>query len=155
MDEEILQRNPAAPSMNDEDFRRMLESVKDYGIIMLDAQGSIISWNDGAERILGYTSEEIVGRQSSRFYLLYSSICALPTGRWPGCTATGSTKCWAAAWRSSTPLALHTDGLRSRWRWEDFPQLLTEKATAGASRLLRALSRGTDDATVLIVRNGS
>ncbi len=40
-------------------------------------------------------------------------------------------------------------------QWEDFPSLLTQQATTSAARLLRTLSRGTDDATVLIVRNRS
>jgi PAS domain S-box-containing protein len=42
--------------------------VKDYGIFMLDARGYIRSWNEGAERINGYTADEIMGQHFSRFY---------------------------------------------------------------------------------------
>jgi PAS domain S-box-containing protein len=52
----------------EESFRLMVESVSDYGIVMLDPQGVIVSWNSGAERIKGYQSEEIIGQHFSRFY---------------------------------------------------------------------------------------
>jgi diguanylate cyclase (GGDEF)-like protein/PAS domain S-box-containing protein len=44
------------------------KSVKDYAILMLDIEGRVISWNAGAERIKGYTSDEIIGRHFSCFY---------------------------------------------------------------------------------------
>jgi len=42
--------------------------VKDYAILMLDPEGRIVSWNEGAQRIKGYTAEEIIGEHFSRFY---------------------------------------------------------------------------------------
>lgn len=45
-----------------------MAAVKDYAIFMLDAHGRVSSWNTGAERIKGYTSEEIIGEHFSRFY---------------------------------------------------------------------------------------
>jgi PAS domain S-box-containing protein len=53
---------------NDERFHLMLESIRDYAIIMLNPEGRIVSWNTGAERIHGYRAEEIIGRHFSRFY---------------------------------------------------------------------------------------
>jgi PAS domain S-box-containing protein len=53
---------------SEERFRLMVSSVKDYAILMLDPLGHIVSWNPGAERIKGYTAEEIVGQHFSRFY---------------------------------------------------------------------------------------
>ncbi|HEX6690595.1 MAG TPA: MASE1 domain-containing protein, partial [Burkholderiales bacterium] len=50
-------------------FRLMVESVVDYAIFGLDADGRVASWNAGAERILGYRADEIVGGQLARFYL--------------------------------------------------------------------------------------
>jgi PAS domain S-box-containing protein len=50
-------------------FRLMVESVVDYAIFMLDAQGRVASWNAGAERIHGYQAEEILGAHLERFYL--------------------------------------------------------------------------------------
>jgi PAS domain S-box-containing protein len=52
----------------EESFRLMVESVTDYAIVMLDPEGRVVSWNAGAERIKGYSAEEIVGKHFSRFY---------------------------------------------------------------------------------------
>ncbi|HEY7238006.1 MAG TPA: MASE1 domain-containing protein [Burkholderiales bacterium] len=49
-------------------FRLMVESVVDYAIFMLDADGRVASWNAGAQRISGYELHEIVGQHFSRFY---------------------------------------------------------------------------------------
>ena len=52
----------------EESFRLMVESVTDYAIVMLDPHGLVVSWNSGAQRIKGYTSDEIVGRHFACFY---------------------------------------------------------------------------------------
>jgi PAS domain S-box-containing protein len=52
----------------EESFRLMVESVSDYAIVMLDPEGGIVSWNTGAQRIMGYQSDEIVGRHLALFY---------------------------------------------------------------------------------------
>jgi PAS domain S-box-containing protein len=49
-------------------FRLLVQSVHDYAIYMLDPEGNVTNWNAGAERIKGYTAEEIVGRHFSIFY---------------------------------------------------------------------------------------
>jgi PAS domain S-box-containing protein len=48
--------------------RLLVESVQDYAIFALDPQGYILSWNPGAERFKGYTSDEIIGKHFSIFY---------------------------------------------------------------------------------------
>ncbi|MGW5720264.1 PAS domain-containing sensor histidine kinase [Amycolatopsis sp. NPDC003865] len=53
---------------SEERFRLLVQSVQDYGIFMLDPRGHISSWNAGAERIKGWTAEEIIGRHFSVFY---------------------------------------------------------------------------------------
>jgi PAS domain S-box-containing protein len=53
---------------NNESFRMMIEAVKDYAILMLDADGRIASWNFGAERLKGYSKQEIIGQHFSKFY---------------------------------------------------------------------------------------
>jgi PAS domain S-box-containing protein len=53
---------------SEERFRLLVESVQDYAIFMLDPQGRVASWNAGAERIKGYTADEILGQHFSRFY---------------------------------------------------------------------------------------
>ena len=51
-----------------EQFRLLVQGVTDYAIYMLDPEGSVTSWNAGAERIKGYTADEIVGKNFSQFY---------------------------------------------------------------------------------------
>jgi PAS domain S-box-containing protein len=53
---------------SEERFRLMVEGVKDYAIFMLDPGGCVTTWNDGAERIVGYGEGEILGRHFSLFY---------------------------------------------------------------------------------------
>ncbi|MEW6506741.1 MAG: PAS domain S-box protein [Bacteroidota bacterium] len=49
-------------------FESLVNGVKDMAIFILNADGNIISWNDGAEKIEGYTSMEIIGKHYSVFY---------------------------------------------------------------------------------------
>ena len=58
----------AKERISDEAFRRLVESIVDYAIYMLDPNGRVTSWNPGAERIKGYGPDEIVGVNFSRFY---------------------------------------------------------------------------------------
>src|SRR5215208_4609879 len=53
---------------NEERFRLLVEGVKDYAIFMLDPEGKVASWNEGAHRIKGYSQQEILGRRFSVFY---------------------------------------------------------------------------------------
>ncbi len=53
---------------SEEMFRLMVDSVQDYSIYMLDENGTIASWNSGAQRAKGYTSQEIIGQNFSVFY---------------------------------------------------------------------------------------
>ena len=53
---------------SEEQFRLLVEQVNDYAILMLDPDGRVISWNEGARKIKGYTADEIVGRSFETFY---------------------------------------------------------------------------------------
>ena len=53
---------------SEERFRLLVESVQDYAIFMLDADGNVNSWNAGAARLKGYKASEIIGRHFSCFY---------------------------------------------------------------------------------------
>jgi PAS domain S-box-containing protein len=53
---------------SEERFRLLVESVRDYGIFILDPKGHIVSWNAGAERIKGWTADEIIGEHFRIFY---------------------------------------------------------------------------------------
>ena len=62
------QQRPGAGTASDDQFRLLVEAVKDYAIFLLDPQGRVVSWNAGAERIKGYTADEILGQEFTRFY---------------------------------------------------------------------------------------
>ena len=53
---------------SEERFRLLVESVRDYGIFILDPEGHISSWNAGAQRIKGWTADEIIGEHFRIFY---------------------------------------------------------------------------------------
>ena len=53
---------------SEERFRLLVDGIKDYAIFMLDPEGLVITWNEGAERLKGYKSEEIIGQDFSIFY---------------------------------------------------------------------------------------
>lgn len=53
----------------EERLQLLVESIRDYAILMLDPDGTVVTWNVGAERLKGYTAGEIIGRHFSRFYL--------------------------------------------------------------------------------------
>lgn len=53
---------------SDEVFRLLVESVKDYAIFLLDEDGRVATWNQGAERIKGYKADDIIGQHFSVFY---------------------------------------------------------------------------------------
>lgn len=53
---------------SEEHLRLMIDAVRDYGIFMLDREGRIVTWNEGARRIKGYEADEILGRHFSIFY---------------------------------------------------------------------------------------
>jgi PAS domain S-box-containing protein len=53
---------------SEERYRLLVEQVTDYAIFMLDEKGRIVSWNEGAKRIKGYTAEEVLGKYFSIFY---------------------------------------------------------------------------------------
>ena len=53
---------------SEERYRLLTEEVKDYAIFMLDAEGRVMTWNEGARRMRGYRSEEIIGRDITVFF---------------------------------------------------------------------------------------
>lgn len=64
----LLRAREHALRESEERFRLVVEQVRDYGIFALNIDGTVASWNRGAERIKGWTSTEILGQHFSRFY---------------------------------------------------------------------------------------
>src|SRR5213594_1263227 len=60
--------NSSALQDTAEQFHILVDSVEEYAIYMLDPNGNIISWNTGAEKIKGYSAEEIIGKNFASFY---------------------------------------------------------------------------------------
>jgi PAS domain S-box-containing protein len=71
-DESALKRS------EDQQFRMLVQSVTDYAIYMLDPGGHVASWNLGAQRIKGYTADQIVGQHFSNFYTPEDRAAGLP-----------------------------------------------------------------------------
>jgi diguanylate cyclase (GGDEF)-like protein/PAS domain S-box-containing protein len=53
---------------SEEKYRMLMDAVRDYAIFLLDPEGRVVSWNAGAERIKGYTADEIIGHDFSCFF---------------------------------------------------------------------------------------
>ena len=59
-------------------YRLLVEAVTDYAIYMLDPEGTVVSWNPGAQRLKGYLPAEIVGRSFSNFYTTPDQRAGMP-----------------------------------------------------------------------------
>ena len=52
----------------EERYRLLLDGIQNYAIFMMDTRGQILSWNAGAERIKGYSADQIIGHNFSCFF---------------------------------------------------------------------------------------
>jgi PAS domain S-box-containing protein len=77
---DITERRSAQEVVRDSErqFRLMVANVTDYALFMLDPNGIVTSWNAGAQRIKGYTADEIIGQHFSRFYQERDRSAGLP-----------------------------------------------------------------------------
>ena len=84
-----IMRLPQIPALSWDDCRLLVDSVQDYAIFMLDAQGHVATWNRGAEKIKGYLADEIVGKHFSAFYTEEDKLAQKPERELVEATASG------------------------------------------------------------------
>src|SRR5690606_41649262 len=58
----------AIAALGENPFRLLVDSVRDYAIFLLDAEGRVLTWNVGAQRIRGYEADEVLGRACEIYY---------------------------------------------------------------------------------------
>jgi PAS domain S-box-containing protein len=61
-----------------EQFHILVDSIEEYAIYILDPDGNVVTWNTGAQKIKGYTAEEIVGKNFACFYTAEDVTAAKP-----------------------------------------------------------------------------
>ena len=84
------QRQESPEPLDDKFFRLMVESVTDHAVIGIDLEGRILSWNAGAEEILGYTEEEVVGKHISSLFTPEDRHSGAPEREFENARARGS-----------------------------------------------------------------
>lgn len=145
--DEALQRS-------EERMRLMLESVVDYAIFMLDPEGNVMSWNGGAQRILGYATEEVVGQHFSRFSLVQDLGEGRPQQEIDAAIAVGRyeeegwrlRKGGASFWASVVLTALRDE-------WGELRGLVSVVRDLTERRLARELVRGSEARLLAFMNN--
>ena len=66
----MFKKLPSSTALHEtaEQFHILVDSVEEYAIYLLDPNGNVITWNTGAEKIKGYSTEEIIGKNFASFY---------------------------------------------------------------------------------------
>jgi PAS domain S-box-containing protein len=78
-------------------FRLLVESIEDYAIYMLDCAGRVVTWNPGAEKNKGYTSQEVIGQHFSIFFVPEDIDARIPDRELA--IAATKAKCVGEGWR--------------------------------------------------------
>ena len=74
---------------SEERLRLMIDGIKDHAIYTLDAKGMVTSWNEGAARIYGYTTEKVIGQHRSLFFTPADVASGVPLSEIAEAAATG------------------------------------------------------------------
>jgi PAS domain S-box-containing protein len=127
-----IEERTAGLRESEERFRILIEGVGDYAIFMLDPEGRVASWNDGARAIKGYRAEEIIGCSFDCFYPPEDIAAGKPVRELQQAREKG--RCEDEGWR------VRKDGSRF---WAD----VAITALYGADGELRGFSKITRDIT--------
>ncbi len=100
------QESLAALRQSEELFRLLVDGITDYAIYMLDPAGKVVSWNTGAQRLKGYSAEEVLGQDLSIFFLPEDVAAGKPQAELTRAATEGRTE--LEAWR------MRKDGSRFR-----------------------------------------
>jgi PAS domain S-box-containing protein len=74
LEQRVVERTAELQTANEklfasqEGYRSLVQTAREYAILLLDTEGYVTTWNEGAERIKGYTEAEIIGQHFARFY---------------------------------------------------------------------------------------
>jgi PAS domain S-box-containing protein len=123
--EELLRRS-------EEQFRLLLESVKDYAIYMVDVDGRVLTWNAGAQAIQGYSADEVLGRHFSMFFTQQDVAAGVPDAELEASARAG---------------IMQTEGWRVRRDGELFWANVISRPVMDASGQLRGFAKVTRDLT--------
>lgn len=63
---------------SEQSYRQVIESVREYAIFSIDLNGHVMSWNEGASRVMGYRTDEIMGKHFSEFFIPVDRERGLP-----------------------------------------------------------------------------
>jgi len=139
-----VRRAEAALQETRTSFRLMVQRVKDYAVFMLDPEGRVSSWNEGAERIKGYKAEEIVGQHFRRLYLPEDAkagrpelnlqkarLCGAITDEWWRCRKDGK-----IFWASVTITAMYDSDGKLRGYAKILKDLTERKGAEERQKLL-------------------
>ena len=117
---------------SEERFGRLVEAAKDYAIFMVDADGRVSTWNEGAERLFGYEEAEIVGEDGS--------VLFVPEDRESGAPEREQEKAWREGRAEDERWHLRKDGTRF-WASGFVRPILDEEANLlGFSKVARDLT---------------
>lgn len=122
----------SSSSLTEERYRLLVDAVSEYAIYMLDPVRFVVSWNAGAERLKGYTSDEIVGRHFSAFHTTADVDAGLPTRALAEAGAKGRFE--AEGWR------VRKDGQRFWAQVVVHPILSPEHQLLGYAKVTRDLT---------------
>jgi PAS domain S-box-containing protein len=165
-------RTPDPPSESastgvDDQFRLLVDSVHDYAIFMLDAEGRIRSWNSGAERLKGYSEEEVLGEHVSVFHPSEEVAAGTPRRLLARAAADGRAEIegWrlrkdGSAFWANVVITPIRDGAGELAGFAKVTRDLTERKLAerrlaASERLLRSSLDSLDTAIAILDENGT